>query len=320
VHQQSQDRKPAGYTYGPVPSRRLGFSLGIDIMPFKTCSHNCIYCQLGKTTGMTLLRREYTPVHEILSEIEETLKRKKQIDFLTFSGSGEPTLHKGIGYLINELKHLTNIPIAVLTNGSLLHIPEVRDDLKNADLVIPTLCTADEAVFRKIHRGHKNIDLAKLIEGYISFRKIFNGKIWLEVMLIKGINDKPEQVQKLKAVIDRIGPDKIQLNTVVRPPSEAYAGPVTMEVMNELREILGEKCEIIVDFAETVKKTADKNTLEMITAIISRRPITVDDLVKITKMHTNEILKYIQLLSQKGKILISRHEGKEFYVTRGNDD
>jgi len=267
-----------------------------------------------------LLRKEYTPVQEILSEITEILNQKKHIDYLTFSGSGEPTLHNGIGHLINEVKQLTKIPIAVLTNGSLLHIPEVREDLKNADVVIPTLCTADEDVFVRIHRGHKNIELAKLIEGYISFRKMYKGKIWLEVMLIKGINDKPEQIQRMKAVIDSIGPDRIQVNTVVRPPSEDYAAPVAFETMQEARRMFGEKCEVLFDFAETIKEETNKNTLEMIAAIISRRPITKGDLAKITKMHDNEILKYVQILLQQGRISISRHEGKDFYVTRGNDD
>ena len=320
MHQQSRNGRITGYTYGPVPSRRLGFSLGIDIIPFKICSYDCIYCQLGKTTDMTLLRKDYTPVQEILSEIREIIKQNKQIDFLTFSGSGEPTLHSGIGHLINEIKKLTKIPIAVLTNGSLLHLAEVREDLRNADVVIPTLCTADESVFRKIHRGHENIDLQKLIDGYISFRKIFKGKLWLEVMLIKGINDKPQQIQKMKAVIDSIGPDKIQINTVVRPPNEDYAVPAAFETMQEARKILGEKSEITSDFTETVKEGTDKNTLEMIVAIITRRPITTGDLAKITRMHDSEILKYTQILSQQGRISISKHEGKIFYVVRGNDD
>jgi len=267
-----------------------------------------------------VLRKEYTPTQEVLREIKEVLKRNMQSDFLTFSGSGEPTLHKDIGYMINELKKLTKTPIAVLTNGSLLHISEVRSDLKNADLVIPTLSTADEAVFRKIHRSHATIDLARVIEGYISFRKMYKGQIWLEVMLVHGMNDSPEQIRKLKDVIDRINPDKIHLNTVVRPPSEAHAQPVPMETMQELKKILGEKCEIIVDFAAKTKDGRDGNALEMITAIISRRPVTVADLVRATSLHKNEILKYLHLLSRKGRINISRHNGKEFYTLRGNDD
>jgi wyosine [tRNA(Phe)-imidazoG37] synthetase (radical SAM superfamily) len=320
VHQQSQKPKTSLYTYGPVPSRRLGFSLGIDIMPYKNCSFDCIYCQLGKTTKNTVLRKEYRPTHEVLREIKDVLKKNVQIDFLTFSGSGEPTLHKDIGYLIDELKKLTKIPIAVLTNGSLLYISEVRNDLKNADLVIPTLCTTDDTVFRKIHRGHYTIGLARVIEGYIEFRKMYKGQIWLEVMLVHGINDRPEQIIDLKKVIDKINPDKIHLNTVVRPPSEACVQPVPMETLQQLKEILGEKCEIIVDFGVRAKDRRDGKTLERIAAIISRRPITVDDLAQTTGLHKNEILKYIHLLSQSGKVKISRHDGKEFYTTRGNDD
>ncbi|UCD04970.1 MAG: radical SAM protein [candidate division WOR-3 bacterium] len=303
-----------------MPSRRLGFSLGIDIIPLKNCSYDCVYCQLGKTKNKVLLRKEYTPAQDVLADIEKALKNYMHIDFLTFSGSGEPTLHKKIGYLIREIKKLTTIPVAVLTNGSLLHLPEVRDDLMNADVVIPTLCTADEDVFRVIHRGHNTVDIRNIINGYIDFRKDFKGQIWLEVMIVRGVNDKPEQIKRLKKVIEQIKPDRIHLNTVVRPPSESSAHPVSHEKLQELKDILGSKTEIVVDFSETAKEIQNEDTLEMILAIISRRPITADDLAKTTNLPKKEILECIKKLSQKGKVMISEHEGRKFYTIRGIDD
>ena len=320
MHTELPRRKTDRYTYGPVPSRRLGFSLGIDIIPFKICSYDCVYCQLGKTKNKVLLRKEYTPADDVLADIKKALKNDVRIDFLTFSGSGEPTLHKNIGYLIREIKKLTTIPVAVLTNGSLLHLPEVRDDLVNADVVIPTLCTADEDVFRSIHRGHNTLDLSKIINGYIDFRRVFKGQIWLEVMIVRGVNDKPEQIKRLKREIERINPDKIHLNTVVRPPSESAAQAVSHDKLQELKDILGSKTEIVVDFSKTAKQIKNENTLEMILAIISRRPITADDLAKTMNLSSNEILKCIETLLQNGKVKISEHEGRKFYTIRGIDD
>ena len=315
------EQKRAKYTYGPVPSRRLGFSLGIDIIPHKNCSFDCIYCQLGKTTNKTLVRKEYTPVDQILDEVRIILKGNAHIDYLTFSGSGEPTLHKRIGYLITEIKKITEIPIAVLTNGSLLYMSEVRNGLLNADVVLPTLCTTNSEIFQKIHRSHAGLEISKIIEGYIEFRRIYKGKIWLEVMLIKDINDEPAQIEKIKGVINRIKPDKIHLNTVVRPPSEQYARPVPQEMLQNIKRTLGENCEIIVDLRPKAITEQYTDHLNRIAAIIARRPVTIDDLARISGLHQNEILKYIQVLLKQARIELSRHDQKEYYRTvRGSDD
>lgn len=314
-------RRSYKYTYGPVPSRRLGYSLGIDIIPHKNCSFDCIYCQLGKTSNKTIVRRYYTPAEEIISDVKASLALSTRTDYLTFSGSGEPTLHKGIGYLINELKKITKIPVAVLTNGSLLYMPDVRKDLENADIVLPTLCTVDQGVFRKIHRSHRGLDLRKIIEGYVKFRRFFTGKIWLELMVIKGMNDKPEQIEDLKRVLARINPDKIHLNTVVRPPSESFAHPVSRETMEQIKKLLGEKCEIIADFKPDKVKTQRKECIEVIAATIARRPVTMDDLMRVTGLSEDKILEYLHILMHKGSIQISKQGQKKYYtMTRGSDD
>jgi wyosine [tRNA(Phe)-imidazoG37] synthetase (radical SAM superfamily) len=309
----SPTKKSFKYTYGPVPSRRLGLSLGIDIIPYKNCTFDCIYCQLGKTTNKTILRKEYTRVGQILDEVRSVLNRGEHIDYLTFSGSGEPTLHKGIGYLINEVKRITEIPIAVLTNGSLLSMPDVRHDLVHADVVLPTLCTTNGEVFQKIHRSHEWLDINKIIDGFIKFRNEFNGKIWLEIMLIKGINDESAEINEMKSVIDKIRPDKIHLNTVVRPPTEKSARPVALNALRRMRKILGENCEIIIDFKPRVKQTHHAIQLKKIISMIERRPVTIDYLVNTTGLNRHEILKSIGLLLKKGKIATYKHDNKNYY-------
>ena len=177
--------------FGPVPSRRLGFSLGVDTIPFKTCSLDCIYCQLGRTTNKTIERKEYIAGENILREIEEILKRKKKIDYITFSGSGEPTLNSRMEEMITQIKRLTSIPVAILTNGTLLYQPRMREELMEADLVIPSLDAVSEEVFEKINRPHHKLKINEVIKGINTFSQEFRGKIWLEIMLVKGVNDFP---------------------------------------------------------------------------------------------------------------------------------
>ncbi len=314
-------RRQNNYTYGPVPSRRLGYSLGIDIVPHKKCSFDCIYCQLGSTTDRTLIRKPYTPVESVLAEIRAELTRKERIDYLTFSGSGEPTLHSGIGYLIRELKKITEIRIAVLTNGSLLYMPAVRKDLLYADVVIPTLCTTDQDIFRRIHRSHPDLDIKVIIDGYIKFRKVYSGEIWLELMLVKGINDRPEQIDDLKKAIARIDPERIHLNTVIRPPSEEHVHPVSIETMQYIKNVLGDKCEIIADFKRVRTNVQKEYDMERIATTITRRPVTIDDLVRTTGLQKRQITEYVGVLLKKGRIESSKHGKKEYYkVARGTDD
>ncbi|MBE0431996.1 radical SAM protein [candidate division WOR-3 bacterium] len=285
-------------------------------MPHKICSFDCIYCQLGRTTGKTVARKDYTPVHEILDDVRLALQSKEQINYLTFAGSGEPTLHKSVGHLIAEAKKMTDIPVAVLTNGSMLIFPDVRNDLVNADVVIPTLCTTDQSIFERIHRPHACIEIEEVIRGYIEFRRIFKGRIWLEVMLMKDVNDKPEQIKELRTVIEKIAPDKIHLNTVVRPPSEEYAKPVDVEMLRRISEMLGEKAEVIADFSRQKTQPSQDEHAGSILSMIRRRPITINDLVSTLGLHENEIIKIIEHLIAQKEIAVSRHDGKDYYEVR----
>ena len=213
------------YLYGPVKSRRLGFSLGISLTPYKTCDFDCIYCQLGKTTNLTLERKEYIRVSEIIDELKIWLNNNKEVaqglEYITLSGSGEPTLNTGFGELIVEIKKLTNLKIAVLTNTSFLADREIRRPLLAADLIVPSLDAVTQDLFNKIDRPYPGIKIEDIIAGLAALRREFRGKIWLEVMLIKGLNDDIRHIRKLKDVIDGINPDKIQLNSPVRTTAEA---------------------------------------------------------------------------------------------------
>lgn len=312
----SKDRNTPSYIYGPVPSRRLGFSLGIDIIPFKTCSFNCIYCQLGPTPKQTFKRKVYYPTSEILAQVKKVLSSGKRIDYITFSGSGEPTLNPAIGKLIREIKKMTDIPVAVLTNSSLLSLKSVREALKAADLVVPSLDAATQNILDKINRPHRPLKMEKIIEGLKEFRKEFKGDIWLEVMLVKGVNDSPAHLRKLKKVIEEIKPDKIQLNTVVRPPAEKSAKSLSFVEMEAVRKIMGGKCEIISEFEKKEQKPPSENLEILLLSMIQRRPVTLADLSASIGKHKNEIIKYLNFLLNKGKIKAVEHKGLKYYEPR----
>jgi len=237
------------YIYGPVKSRRLGLSLGISLTPYKICSFNCVYCQLGQTTQATRERDEYIKIEEMLSELGSWLENygtdAKNLNYITISGSGEPTLNTKIGTAISEIKKITSIPVAVITNSSLLNDASVRQALLPADLIIPSLDAISPKIFEKINRPQKDTKIEEIIGGLINLKKEFRGKFWLEVMLASGINDDLRQIRKLKEIVDKINPDKIQLNSPVRTTAEAGIKPLDKKKLAKIKEILGDNCEII---------------------------------------------------------------------------
>ena len=300
--------------FGPVPSRRLGFSLGIDPIPFKTCTLDCIYCQLGRTTHKTVERKEYVSSNQILKELEKFLKEKKKVDYITFSGSGEPTLNSNIRKMITEIKKMTSIPIAILTNGTLLSHSQVREDLLEADLVIPSLDAISEKVFKEVNRPHPLLKIDEVISGIINFSKEFKGKIWLEIMLVKRINDSLKEMRKVAEIIKEMKLNKIQLNTVIRPPAENFAQALNIKDLERIRGILGkEKCEIIAKFEGNRQKAYKKDIEEEILRTLKRRPLTVEDLSSFLGLHQNEVIKYITVLEEKEKIKSQFHRGQRYY-------
>ena len=236
------------YVYGPVKSRRLGNSLGISTVPYKVCSFDCVYCQLKKTTEKTSQRKEYIPQKEILKEVAGFFKNKPKnlkIDYLTFSGSGEPTLHRSIGSLIKRVKEIASLPVALITNSSSMGNLGVRRALLNADVVIPSLDAVTQDIFKKIDRPMRGLQIRDIISGLLKFRKAFKGSLWLEVMLVRGINDKIDYLQKIKKVIDLIRPDKVQINVPVRTPAEQWVRLPMRSTLKEAKKIFGKNCDIV---------------------------------------------------------------------------
>jgi len=301
------------HLYGPVPSRRLGFSLGIDIIPFKTCSFNCVYCQLGRTPRKSVRRKKYFSASEVLSQLRKKISSGQRIDYITFSGSGEPTLNTALGKLIREIKKMTSIPVAVLTNSSLLNQKSVRRALLSADVVAPSLDAASADILARVNRPHSSLKMSKIIDGLVKFRQEFKGSIWLEVMLVEGVNDSPSHLKKLKEAIARIKPDKVQLNTVVRPPAERFARSLSLEKLEKIKKILDENCEIIAAFEKRPQKPVSENLDKVILSLVQRRPVTLQDISKSLGKSKKVIKEHLDSLLAKDKIKTVVHKGLTYY-------
>ncbi len=303
------------YIFGPVPSRRLGISLGIDLLKDKICTLNCIYCECGKTNILTTIRDEFVPLADVFKEISDYFSKYDKPDYVTFSGSGEPTLHSGIGKTIDFLKDNFDVPIAVLTNGTLLSEAQVRKELMNADLIIPSLDSALDISFKRINRPHKNLNIDDYIQGIVDLRKEFNGEIWLEVFIIPDMNDGVNDLNALKDAIIKINPDKIQLNSMDRPGAVAGLPKATH---NDLQKIINfwklDNVEIIAKFTKREQiKSYNSNKEEAILETISRRPCTLEDLEQLTGLHINEVNKYLDVLEAAGKIIPENLDRGVFY-------
>jgi len=297
--------------FGPVPSRRLGRSLGVDLVPFKTCTYDCIYCQLGRTTCKTMERKEWVPLDAVLESLKEKLPSKP--DYITLSGSGEPTLYSRVDELIDRIKTTTEVPVAVLTNGSLLWHEDVRRQLMNADLVIPSLDAGDEAMFRLVNRPHEQIAFEQMLDGLIDFRRDYRGAYWLEVFVIGAYTAIPGELAKLAKCVDRIKPERIQLNTVTRPPAEKYAVGVSPQRLAELASIFHPRAEIIADFRGVHRRAEFVAGREEILQMLRRRPCSIDDIADGLDMHRNEIVKHIEELNAENLLEESLTAEKLYY-------
>jgi wyosine [tRNA(Phe)-imidazoG37] synthetase (radical SAM superfamily) len=262
------------YVFGPVPSRRLGRSLGVDPVPFKTCNWNCVYCQLGRTTAMTNERRDYVPAREVVAEVREALRAHGgAVDWVTFGGSGEPTLHKGLGRMIRAVKRFTSVPVAVLTNGALLHRPEVRRDVLAADAVLPTLDAGSEEVYRRLNRPRGDLTFSSLVEGLAAFRREYSGQIWMEVMLVRGLNDDARSLADIAAVLQRIGPDAVHVNTPVRPPAEPWVAPPTARSARRALSVLGHGARLPALGGPALDLSRSPRAADAVREILTRHPM-----------------------------------------------
>jgi wyosine [tRNA(Phe)-imidazoG37] synthetase (radical SAM superfamily) len=309
---------PHAEVFGPVPSRRLGRSLGIDLVPLKTCTYDCIYCQLGRTTLKTVERQAYVSLEKVLAKVAAALKKDASIDFLTLSGSGEPTLHTGIGGLIDRLKREFSIPVAVLTNGSLLFDTQVAEALMRADVVLPTLAAECETTFQCVHRPHPSLHFERVVDGLISFARCYRGQLWLELFLLDGITAIDKTVESMKAIVDAVNPARVQINTVSRPPSEDFACPVPQERLASLAGILGHGAEVISEYRvrSACEGGLGRGTHAAVLALLRRRPCTEQDVADALALHRIEAVKILAHLSTKGLIESRRQDGRVFYSPR----
>ncbi|TFG50807.1 MAG: radical SAM protein [Candidatus Brocadiia bacterium] len=303
----------AKYLFGPVPSRRLGLSLGVDVIPFKACTLDCVYCQLGHTREKTLERKVYVRPEPVLEELRVKLTRPPRPDYISLSGSGEPTLNSALGEIIDGIKNLTEIPVALLTNGTLLYDRSVLRNCLHADVILPSLDAPDAETFEKINRPHHDISIEKLVEGLCLLRDQFKGQIWLEVFLIEPINTQPIHIKKFRAIIEKIRPDKIQLNTAVRPTAESWVKALSAEMMERIAGEIGNNCEVIADFSCPKQIRNDVAELEQLLSILKRRPCSVDDISSAMQINPNAALKLITILLQGGQIQQISTQNKSFF-------
>jgi len=302
------------HLYGPVPSRRLGRSLGIDMVPMKTCCLDCVYCQLGPTTAHTAQRREYVEVDEIIAELGDWLAAGGSADYLTFAGSGEPALNSELGDAMARARALSGIPICLLTNGALLWREGVRNAALQADLIMPSLDAATEATFARINRPVPEVTLARYLEGLRETVRVFRGEVWLEVMLVAGLNDSDEELEALAGAAAEIAPARVQINTVVRPSPGGAAARVDNGTLVRARVILGPRAEVISSAWEHAAPVGAAHDEAEVLALISHRPATLQDVARGLGMHPNEATKYVAHLLAGGQLRAEDRDGQLFYV------
>ena len=310
------------HLFGPVPSRRLGMSLGVDLVPKKVCSLNCVYCEVGRTTTLTLDRKEYIKYDTVVEELKNYFNNNRDPDYITFSGYGEPTLNIRIGDIIQFIKqNKPGIPIAILTNGTLLYDKNVREELMEADVILPSLDAATEKVFRKINRPQKTLTLDKYVQGLVTFRNVFRGKIWLEVFILPDYNDNEKELLALKKAILKINPDLVQLNSLDRPGTKQNLRSATKEELQQIIDFWKLDNVEIISAAQERKEILSyrKDAEAAIEETIARRPCTLDDLSIILGLHVNEINKYLDVLEAENKIEVVKLERGIFYQTKGKN-
>ena len=303
------------YLFGPVPSRRLGRSLGIDLVPQKTCPFGCVYCECGQTTNLTCERREYVPTDRVIAEVDDYLATAPDLDYVTFAGSGEPTLHSGIGEVIAFIKdRYPRYRVAVLTGSALLADPAVRAALMRADLVVPSLDAVSEEVFLKLNRPSPGLTAGRVLAGLTAFSREFPGEVWLEVFIVPGQNDTEEELLLLRDAIAAIGPDRVQVNTLDRPGTDIRVRPASPRTLERVAAVLGGNAEVIgASPDEPAMVPEAREVADTLLATLRRRPCTVTDLARISGLRPAEVTKYLRILEEKGAVEPVREERGVFY-------
>ena len=308
----------AQLVYGPVPSRRLGRSLGVDLIPLKTCTYDCVYCQLGRTTRKTVRRRRWVDPAEVMSQVRARLESEP--DVIALAGSGEPTLHTGLGEVIAGIRQLTDVPVAVITNGSLLSRPEVRRGLAAADIVLPSLDAPVDGLFQLVNRPHPTLRLTDVVDGMAAFRKGFAGQIWIEVMLLAGITDTPSDVGRLAELAARIAPNRVQLNTAVRPPAETFAGAVARRSLQELAGLFTPHAEVIADVVDSVRDKAASRNITLSVAPSEAAARVLADRDALSMIYANLVENAIKYSRDNGHVAVSAGRDGIYVAVNVTDD
>lgn len=308
------------YLFGPVLSRRLGRSLGVDLMPFKTCTYDCVYCEQGRTTNHTHQRDEYIPADEILEELKDYIASYPPPDYVTLSGAGEPTLHSRLAGIVEGARSITNVPLAVITNGSLLWDGTVRDSLRNVDVVLPSLDAGNAHLFKYIDRPVAAISFEQMITGLIAFRESFRNKIWLEVLLLEGITSGESEVREIAEWVRHIRPDRVQLNTVVRPPSESFALPIPRGQLERLAGLFEPHAEVVADYTGRILENGDSPDTTRVLELIERRPCPASEIAAALGLRAVEVSKLLEHLIAADRIVEKRLAGNRFYTTIHSSD
>lgn len=304
--------KVNAHVYGPVLSRRLGVSLGVDLVPYKTCTYDCIYCQLGRTTRFTRERADYVPVKDVLEEIKRRLRVIPKPDYITLAGSGEPTLHTRISDIILGIRSLTATPIAIMTNGSLLQNRKVRLDCSLADVVLPNLDAGDESTFNRVNRPHPGISFQSMVDGLEEFRRDFEGQIWLEVMLLYGITDNDAAVRRIARCAGEIYPDRVHLNTAVRPTAEESACAVSLSTLRRLADFFEPKAQVA--YYPLTGPGRQELPDDIMSETVLRRPCTLEEIASLMNATSVEVSKITEKMVREGRLRIVRHGGEIFYT------
>ena len=302
------------YLFGPVPSRRLGRSLGIDVTPFKRCSFDCVFCQLGCTTHLATEREEFVPFDEVCAELERWLAGDGAADYITFAGSGEPTLYSRLGELIDFIKARTDIPVIVLTNGTLLHQPHVQEETARADIVKVSLSAWDDESFQIINRPAPNLTFEMLLAGERFFRSVFSGQLWLEVFLMEGVNADPKQVQQIAEVVAKVHPDKIHLNTAVRPPAETVAKPVAAEKLKTLCGLFTPHADVIASFDVAPVAVTSELSVDGLVCLIHRHPSTAAQLATLSGADVAAVQAALAPLVKEGTLQTEARDRDVYYT------
>jgi len=301
--------------FGPVPSRRLGFSLGIDLVPYKVCSLDCVYCQIDRTTDKSLTRKDYVCTQTILDQLKARLAEGVKADVISLTGSGEPTLHAGLGDLIDGIRTLTSIPIAIITNSTLLTEPEVRAQCARADILLPSLDAVLPEAYSRVNRPHASLTAQALIQGLVDFRAQFSGEMWLEVFLVEGMNTDPDHLQALRSAIERIAPNRVQLNTAVRPTADSGIARLSPERMLAIANQLGPKCEIIADFSKAPCASEETMGAEHILNLVDRHPSSMSDICACLGLSASRAQTLITTLTESGQVVLEQRDRATYYST-----